>query len=362
MELEEALEQLYEKARRDPQLLSELLLSASEEMPLSRFCAIARAAGCPMYEMDLLSAGEDAYAAMRRSTNGGGENSPALAAEEDYHELFLARLAQLRPFEGFVGVFDSGAGGISVLREMTELLPGERFLYFGDSACAPYGSRDADWIRKRAVGITKMLLDLGVKAVAIACNTATAAAVQTIRGIWPDVPVIGVEPALNVAVRMHEGSRFLVMATEVTLGLEKYNALSHRLEREAEFYPLACRGLAAEIEKGDAALESRGTLLRELRLPYRGRVDGVVLGCTHYPLIRGEIREVLGDLPLYDGGEGTARELARRLAESGLAAQDGEEAPAPVFLSSRPTKEQFAIYDRFYAQAGEYIKARTSGQ
>ncbi len=352
MEIEAILDDILAEAKRSPAVLDRLLATADGPNPVSSFCALAGQMGFPLSEMDLIYAGEEAYAAMRRSTNGGGENSPLLAGEDDYYELFFAKLRAVKDshksaghrliwaeasgkslfgaendksafLKDYVGVFDSGVGGISVLSEMMRLLPEENFYYFGDSANAPYGEKSEDWVRTRSMQIADSMIEKGAKAIVIACNTATAAAAADIRGKYPDVPVIGVEPALKVAVTRHQGEKFLVMATNVTLRLEKYHALEQRLGTAADFFPLACDGLAARIEKGDLDADDLFELLERLLSPYIGQVDGVVLGCTHYPLIKAQIMQILGDIPMYDGGEGTARELARRLTAAGIRAKSG---------------------------------------
>lgn len=372
MNIEDTLNQLLTLASSREEVRSALLLAAEGPNPVSAVAREAEKLGYPFNEMDLISAGEDAYAAMRRSTNGGGENSPLLRGEDDYFELFLAKLREtglreethenvifLRQNDlpgavppGCVGVFDSGVGGISVLGEIARLMPEEQLLYIGDSANAPYGNKTEEWVRERSFALTKQLLELGAKAVVIACNTATAAAVAPLREAYPDLPVIGVEPALKVAVNRHDGNSFLVMATNVTLNLNKYHALEHRLETEADFYPLACDGLAARIEQGNLDGEDLADMLEGFLLPYIGTIDGIVLGCTHYPLVRRQIREIVGDLPLYDGGEGTAREVRRRLAEAGLTAPKGQKGLV-ILSSTKDDPEQEALYRWFFSLAGE---------
>ena len=360
----DTLESLLALAKRDDAARQRLLKTKAEESPLTAFCREAALLGYPIGEMDLIFAGEEAYAAMRRSTNGGGENSPALAGEDDYYELFMAQLEALpgpRPFEGAVGVFDSGAGGLSVLAAMKRELPSERFVYFGDSAYTPYGSKTEEWVRERSFALTRRLAEGGIKALVIACNTATAAAVKEIRAAYPELPVIGVEPALKVAVDAHahlsaqeakETCRVLVMATRVTLQLEKYHDLAQRLAEGAVFYPVACDGLAERIERGDLEAEDLHDMLMRQIGPYKGKVESVVLGCTHYPLIRKQIRRILGDLPLYDGSLGTARELKRRLAETGRMAPGNSPADGSIeFLSSKNTPETFALYREFLTAA-----------
>ena len=261
----------------------------------------------------------------------------------------------MRDKKGFIGVFDSGVGGITILRAMTGLLPKETFVYFGDSANMPYGEKGDAWLRERSLAITKDLLADGAKAIVIACNTATAAAAKTIRETYPDIPVIGVEPALktaaDAAVPGTKKPVYLVMATPVTLSLEKYHALEARLLEKADFIPLACDGLAAMIDRGILSGPEMREYLQKILSPYIKKVDGVVLGCTHYPLIRSEIRKVIGNLPMYDGADGTARELRRRLAEEDLLNTDGQ--GSVTFRSSIEGSRILDAYQAFYRLAGD---------
>lgn len=222
--------------------------------------------------------------------------------------------------DNFIAVFDSGVGGISVLREMVRMMPQEDFLYFGDSANAPYGTKTTAEVRDLTLGFVKRFLDEGAKAIAIACNTATSAAVRDLRQLYPNVPLVGIEPALKPAAEQHPNGRILVMATPMTIREEKFHLLLSRYEDAAEVIPLACPGLMEYVEAGQADSEEVRDFLRELLAPYlKEGLAAVVLGCTHYPFVMHRIREVLGeDVAIYDGGEGTARELKRRLSEAGL--------------------------------------------
>ena len=273
-------------------------------------------------------------------------------------------------FEGYIGVFDSGVGGISVLKALTALLPQEDFLYFGDSANAPYGKKTSAEVCALSMEIAEAFVRAGVKAIVIACNTATSASVRQIREKFAQqLPIIGVEPALKPAAEGREGGRILVMATPVTLRLEKYNALEERLSGSADFIPLACPDLVRLIEDGQTDTPAVRDYLEKQIGPYRDKVDGIVLGCTHYPFVRKMIREVCGDIPLYDGAEGTARELRRQLEKrgllkdaSGLTGSPAEQQEASpdretgaegevVFISSLASPEELELYRRLYATA-----------
>lgn len=221
-----------------------------------------------------------------------------------------------------IGVFDSGAGGISVLRELRRLMPGERFVYFGDSAHTPYGSRPVEWIRERSARISGFLVDrMGAKAVVIACNTATAAAADHIRQAMPDVPVFGIEPALKPAATENPGGTILVMATEATLRLDRFRLLVDRWGTGSAVVSVPCPGLADAIEDGMAGTPELRRMVEGFVGEWRGHADAVVLGCTHYPFVVGAICDALGDgVRVYDGAEGTARNVRSTLGRMGLLA------------------------------------------
>lgn len=220
-----------------------------------------------------------------------------------------------------IGVFDSGVGGISVLRELIKIMPGEQFIYFGDSANAPYGVRSTEEIRQLTLSAAGSLVGRGCKALVIACNTATAAAINELRSAYPDLIIVGIEPALKVAADRFPGGHIGVMATPVTLREEKF---LHQLSRfpEVTVSPIPVSGLVELIEAGKADSEEAETLLRPLLEGFSGKLDALVLGCTHYPFAANTIRKILGSKTvLLDGGEGTARETKRRLENAGLLAK-----------------------------------------
>ena len=219
-----------------------------------------------------------------------------------------------------IAVFDSGVGGISVLRELVKLMPNEDFIFFGDSKNAPYGTKSLEAVRALTLAHAKELFDAGAKGLVVACNTATSAAVRILREKYPDIPIGGIEPAVKPAVYCKEHPVVLVMATPMTIREEKFKRLCSRYEDKGEIIPLPCPGLMDFVERGDLNSDSLRSYLEELLFAHRNHpVDSVVLGCTHYPFVRDMIQEVLGpDVVVYDGGEGTAREMRRRLAEADL--------------------------------------------
>ena len=222
--------------------------------------------------------------------------------------------------ESPIAVFDSGVGGISVLRELIRLMPDEHFIYFGDSKNAPYGTKKKEEVRELTINCAQKLFAQGAKGLVVACNTATSAAVRVLRETYPYIPIVGIEPALKPAALCMEHPRVLVMATPMTIHEEKFHVLMDKYKEKAQIIPLPCPGLMDFIERGDLDGEDLYRYLEDLLYSYRGnRIDAAVLGCTHYPFARKQIQQVLGDrVKIFDGGEGTAREMRRRLKESGL--------------------------------------------
>ncbi|MDO5152284.1 MAG: glutamate racemase [Eubacteriales bacterium] len=234
--------------------------------------------------------------------------------------------------QDFIAVFDSGVGGISVLRHLRRLMPGERYLYFGDSANAPYGSRTTEEVRALTLAAVEKLLEAyRIKALVIACNTATAAAVKNVREKYPELIVVGIEPALKVAADHFPGGRVGVMATEVTLREEKFDTLLHRFDESCSVAKIPAPGLVELIEHGKGDSEEAEALLNRILTPYRDTLDALVLGCTHYPFAQKAIGHILGErVVLLDGGSGTARETKRRLEAAGLL----ENGPGQVVITN----------------------------
>ena len=215
-----------------------------------------------------------------------------------------------------IAVFDSGVGGISVLRELVRLMPQENFIYFGDSANAPYGSRAHEEVQALTLAAADMLISRGVKALVVACNTATAAAISLLRETYPDTIIIGIEPALKLAADRFPEGRVGIMATEVTLREEKL-ALQLKRFPGLQVELIAAPGLVELIESGKADSPETEDLLKKILSPYVGKLDALVLGCTHYPFAARTIARIL-DVPLLDGSLGTAKQTLRCLAQKNL--------------------------------------------
>lgn len=237
-------------------------------------------------------------------------------------------------------MFDSGLGGISVLRELRALMPGENYLYFGDSANAPYGTRSLEEVRALTLQNIGMLYERGIKAAVIACNTATSAAVSALRERFRDIPIIGMEPALKPAALAHPGGTVLVLATPLTLREEKFSHLLEHYQDGARIVPLACPELVEFVERGELESEALLQYLRARLDAYRDQADAAVLGCTHFPFLRASIRRVLGaKTVLYDGGAGTARQTQRQLQMHGLLLSSGKEGSVALENSRNDPRE-----------------------
>lgn len=250
--------------------------------------------------------------------------------------------------DGFIGVFDSGAGGISVLREMVRLMPSEDFIYFGDSANAPYGTKSEEEIRRLTVNHVESLLSEGAKGICVACNTATSAAVRVMRGMFPELPLVGIEPAVKPAVLSMDNPKVLVLATPATVRQEKLHALIDRFKDRADIIPVGCPGLMEFVERGETSGADLDAFLRELLGEYiDAGIDCIVLGCTHYPFVRDALARVFGGgVRIFDGGEGAARQMKRLLGEAGLLKDEGGTAGRVVFRSSDTDPGKLRIFER----------------
>ena len=216
-----------------------------------------------------------------------------------------------------IAVFDSGVGGISVLKELIALMPEEHYLYFGDSANAPYGVRTTQEVRVLTLNAAAMLYERGIKALVVACNTATAAAIEDLRQEYPDIAVVGIEPALKMATDRFPKGHVGIMATQVTLREEKLEHLVCRFP-DATVERIPAPGLVELVEQGKAESEETEALLRQILNPYLGQLDAIVLGCTHYPFVKDTVQKILGQqVKVLDGGAGTARQTKRLLEERG---------------------------------------------
>lgn len=227
-----------------------------------------------------------------------------------------------------VGFFDSGLGGASVLREALKLLPAENYIYYGDNANAPYGDRTEDEITALTFRCAHRLVDMGVKAIVLACNTATATCINQIRSEF-SIPVISIEPAIKPACALPGTGKVLMMATKATTRLERYLKLCQRMPDPGRVINIPCPGIVERIEAGRLGENDFDDLFSDYFAPYRDmEVDAIVLGCTHYIFIKDAFRRnaalhLKGNCRLIDGNEGTVRQLGRVLEARGLVNNKG---------------------------------------
>lgn len=233
-----------------------------------------------------------------------------------------------------IGFFDSGVGGLSVLREAVKLMPNEDFIYFGDSINAPYGVKSLEEVKELTNKAVAFLISKGAKAIAVACNTATSAAVRDLRKMY-DMPIVGVEPALKPAVKLNRKGPVIIMATTMTLKEKKFSDLMELYKKEADIIPMPCPGLMEYVEAGNLDGKDLKEYLKEKFKTYNSReIGAVVLGCTHYPFVRETLASIIGeDIPIIDGGFGTSKELKRRIEDMGISREEERIGNIQIFNS-----------------------------
>jgi glutamate racemase len=241
----------------------------------------------------------------------------------------------MNPSPAAIGVFDSGVGGLSVLREIRKQLPCYPILYLADQGHVPYGPRTKEEVRAFAEGITRFLLDAGAQVIVVACNAASAAALQTLRATFPDVPFVGMEPAVKPAAATTRSGVVGVLATPVTFQGALYASVVDRFARSITVLQDTCPGLVGQIEAGRlASPETRAILENALRPMLAQGVDTVVMGCTHYPFVIPLIEEIAGPgVQVIDPAPAVARQVGRVLEARGMRIPC--ENPAPQGVKAR---------------------------
>jgi len=244
-----------------------------------------------------------------------------------------------------IGIFDSGLGGLSVLAEIRKLLPCEELFYVADSAYVPYGSKSESFIRERALLLTQFLVDQGSKAIVVACNTATAAAVPLLRKEFPQTPIVGMEPALKPAVSVTRTGTVGVLATEGTLSSARFAALLSRYAGTVRVITQPCPGLVEQVESGDLNSALTRALVEKYTAPLiEHNSDTLILGCTHYLFLRSLIAEVVGDhIKLIHSGPAVAAQLARVLTAYQLLAATTAPGRETFWTSGCPSLLQPAL-------------------
>lgn len=250
-----------------------------------------------------------------------------------------------------IGVFDSGVGGLSVLRHIRRRLPDERLLYVADSGHVPYGDKSASYIEQRARTLTRFLIEQGARAIVIACNTATAAAASPLRSEF-SIPIIGMEPAVKPAVAVSRSGVVGVLATTGTLESARFAALLERYAGSVEIVTQGCPGLVEQVERGELGGDATRALVARYTAPLLARgADTLILGCTHYPFLATLIAQVAGPgITLVDTGEAVARQLGRRI-ESELPPRTPDARPGADFYTSGDPGEASRIMGSLWNEA-----------
>ncbi len=254
-----------------------------------------------------------------------------------------------------IGVFDSGVGGLSVLRCIREQLPAEDLIYIADSRYAPYGNKSREYIEDRSLALSQFLIDKNAKAIVVACNTATAAAIAKMRSLF-QVPIIGMEPGVKPALSVTKTGVMGILATTETLRSEKFHNLISRFCNECEIVTQDCPGLVEQVEKMDlTGHETLEMVNKYLSVLLKKGADTIVLGCTHYLFLVPLIEEITGgNIRVIDTGAAVAREVVRRLRESGLLNENNRTGTEQFWTSNTPENTQ-AVIERLW---GKSVKVR----
>ena len=259
-----------------------------------------------------------------------------------------------------IGVFDSGVGGLSILRHIAELLPRENLLYFADTAHCPYGARSKTDIRDLSEDIVRFLLARGAKIIVVACNTASAAALRYLRERFSSVPFVGMVPAVKPALSTTQSGIIGVLATETTFQGELFADVVSRFGGGADVMPQVCPNLVEHVECGDVDSPDVEDLLRQYMGPLLAKgADTIVLGCTHYPFLIPVMRRIVGDgVKIIEPGAAIARQTARLLERHGLAITDAHRAGCRVYVTSGDLEVSTKIVARLVDLPGEFLLAR----
>jgi len=252
-----------------------------------------------------------------------------------------------------IGIFDSGMGGLTVLADAMKLLPKESFVYYGDFENAPYGIKTKKEVLKLSENICEILIDqYNVKAIVIACNTATSAAVTSLRKKY-SVPIIGMEPAVKPAIQFNKGKQIAVMATEMTLKEQKFNQLINRFENRNKIIKVPCSPLVEKIETVDFDQMSLEQIINKC-IPTIDSIESIVLGCTHFVFIKDYLREKYNDqIRIFDGNRGTIKNLTNRLIKNNL--NNTADHPQEILIIGSGKEEKIELSKKIF---NKYCKGR----
>ena len=256
-----------------------------------------------------------------------------------------------------IGIFDSGVGGISVLRALRQQIPDESVLYFGDQGHIPYGPRAMEQIREFSEAITRFLLEQGAKIIVVACNTASAAALQYLREIFPEVPFVGMEPAVKPAAEHTHTGKVGVLATPATFQGALYASVVERFANGVELFQDTCPGLVQQIEQGNLeGPEARRILEAALQPMLEKDIDTVVLGCTHYPFVIPLIQEIVGEnVRVIDPAPAVARQTGRLLEARAMRNGSGAKSEVKLYTSGDPETLR-SLLPRLLGEKGDVEK------
>lgn len=246
-----------------------------------------------------------------------------------------------------IGFFDSGLGGVSVLREAAKMLTQESFLFYGDSGRAPYGTKGKEEIKKYTLDAADFLVEKGIKSLVVACNTATSVAIKDLRKRY-NIPVIGMEPALKPAVELNRPGKIIVMATPLTLREEKFKCLLQKHAHRGNILPLSCPGLVELIEKDAGSEKIREYLGRLFVGLSEEQVGCIVLGCTHYVFIRTEVSSCFPAAVVLDGNKGTVHHLQNILTNGDLLSTTSPAERRVEFYTSGAASYFLPLYQHFF--------------
>lgn len=260
--------------------------------------------------------------------------------------------------ERTIGVFDSGLGGLSVLRAIRQQIPSQPVIYIGDQYHVPYGQRSLEEVRRFSTAVTQFLLARGAKLIVVACNTASAAALHSLREEFPTVPFVGMEPAVKPAAEQTLSGVVGVLATYATFQGALYNSLVERFANGVTVLQDPCIGLVSEIEKGNLYGPETMTILKKALEPMLAKgIDTVVLGCTHYPFVIPAIKEIVGpEVRVIDPAPAVARQTRHLLEEHGLLVDGEERVPMKFFTTGEPSQME-ALLPVFIGETGSVSKA-----
>ncbi len=253
-----------------------------------------------------------------------------------------------------IGVFDSGVGGLSVLRAIRDELPAEAVVYFADQGHVPYGLRSLQEVREFSSQITRFLLSLDAKIIVVACNAASAAALQYLRKTFPKIPFVGMEPAVKPAAEQTQSGVVGVLATPATFQGKLYASVVERFASNVKLIQSTCPGLVQQIERGELDAPQTRKILEEALVPMIDRgIDTVVLGCTHYPLVLPLIQSIVGpSVRVIDPAPSVARQV-HRLLEAGELCNPGERRGEMRFFTSGDSRSLENLLTAFLGETGE---------